>query len=110
MYQHTPRGVQLAHMFDRKFLRDSLNTVLTWEAEHAIIAHSPWLCVDGKEQVVDFLDSAFDWLKPQPAIVETVMGVIRLLILLLVVMPVHTLIVLIFDLIYPRLTKHDESN
>jgi Domain of unknown function (DUF4336) len=106
MYQHTPRGVQLAHMFDRKFLRDSLDTVRTWEAEHVIIAHSPWLCVDGKEQVANFLNSAFDWLAPQPAIIENMMGVLRLLILLLVVMPVHTVIVLIFDIIYPRLTKH----
>ncbi|BAZ40230.1 hypothetical protein NIES4101_61910 [Calothrix sp. NIES-4101] len=109
MYRRTPLGVQSAHIFDRQFLRDALHTVRTWEAEHAIIAHSPWLCVDGKEQVVEFLDSAFDWLTPKPAFAEIIMGVVRLLILLLVVMPIHAAIVLIFDIIYPRLIKRSES-
>jgi hypothetical protein len=106
MYQHTPRGVQLAHLFDRTSLRNALQTVRAWEAERAIVAHSPWLCVDGKEQVSDFLDSAFDWLSPRPAIVETTMGMVRLLMLLFVILPIHALIVLIADIVYPKLMAH----
>ncbi|MBD2103950.1 DUF4336 domain-containing protein [Leptolyngbya sp. FACHB-261] len=85
MYRHTPRGVQLAHLFDRASLRDALKTVRGWEPEYAIVAHSPWLCVEGKKQVADFLDSAFDWLTPQPVLVESVMTVARLSTLLLVI-------------------------
>ena len=84
MYRQTPRGVQLMHIFDRASLRDSLKTVRAWEPEYAIVAHSPWLCVEGKKQVVDFLDSAFDWLTPQPVIVEAVMGVAERVMLRLV--------------------------
>jgi hypothetical protein len=72
------------HIFDRASLRDSLKTVRAWEPEYAIVAHSPWLCVEGKKQVVDFLDSAFDWLTPQPVIVEAVMGVAERVMLRLV--------------------------
>lgn len=110
MYQHTPRGVQLGHIFDRATLRDSLKMIQSWEAEHAIVAHSPWLCVDGKEQVTAFLTAAFDWLTPQPAIVEAVMGVGRLLMLLLVVLPIHTLLVLIVDGAYERFVKRGKAN
>lgn len=66
MYRRTPRGIQLANMFGRASLRRSLETVAGWESEHLTVAHSPWLCVDGKEQVADFLGSAFDWLGPRP--------------------------------------------
>jgi len=110
MYQHTPRGVQLGHIFDRATLRDSLKTIRSWGAEHAIVAHSPWLCVDGQEQVAAFLNAAFDWLTPQPAIVEAVMGVGRLLALLLVVLPIHTLLVLIVDGVYERFVKRGKAN
>lgn len=109
MYQHTPRGVQLAHIFDRASLRDSLKTVRAWEPEYAIVAHSPWLCVEGKKQVMDFLDSAFDWLTPQPVIVKAVMTIVRLLTLLLVILPTHALIVLTADIVYPRLMERDVS-
>lgn len=109
MYQHTPRGVQFAHIFDRASLRNSLMTVRAWEPEYAIVAHSPWLCVEGKKQVVNFLDSAFDWLTPQPVIVEAVMIMVRLLTLLLVILPIHALIVLTVDIVYSRLMKRDMS-
>ena len=64
MYQSTPRGVRLAHIFDKRLLRDSLETVRKWKPEHLIVGHSPWLCLDGEKTVANFLDSAFDWLKP----------------------------------------------
>jgi len=105
MYRHTPRGVQLAHIFDRASLRDALKTIRAWEPENAIVAHSPWLCVEGKKQVVDLLDSAFDWLTPQPVIVEAVMTMVRLLTLLLVILPIHALIVFTADIVYPRLME-----
>lgn len=109
MYQHTPRGVQFGHIFDRPSLRNSLKTVRAWEPEHAIVAHSPWLCVDGKEQVADFLDSAFDWLTPQPSLIEGMMAIARLLTLSLVILPIHALIVLTTDIVYPQFMKRDES-
>ena len=109
MYKNTPRGVKLAHTFDRAFLRDSLKTVRTWKPKHLIVAHSPWLCLDGEEQVANFLDSVFDWLDPQPFIVETVMTATRFSMLLFIVLPVHALIVLVADLIYPRFVKRGES-
>ena len=105
MYQHTPRGVQFAHNFDRASLRNSLKTVRTWEPEHLIVAHSPWLCVDGKEQVADFLDSAFDWLTPKPVIVEAVMSAARISTLLLVVLPIHALLMFTVDIAYQRLAR-----
>jgi Domain of unknown function (DUF4336) len=104
MYQHTPRGVQLAHLFDRPSLWKALKTVRAWEPRCAIVAHSPWLCVEGKQQIRDFLDSAFDWLAPQSAIVEAVMAIVRVL-TLLIILPIHALIVLIADIIYPRLIQ-----
>lgn len=101
--------MQLAHIFDRASLRDSLKSVHAWEPEYAIVAHSPWLCVEGKKQVVDLLDSAFDWLTPQPAILEAVVTTVQLLMLLLVILPSHALIVLTADIIYPRLVKRGGS-
>lgn len=109
MYRHTPRGVQFGHIFDRAALRSSLETVLMWEPNHAIVAHSPWLCVDGKEQVAAFLDSAFDWLAPKPPVIEGTMGMARLLTLLLVILPIHALIVLIADIFYPKLMQQGEN-
>ncbi len=109
MYQHTPRGVQFGHIFDRATLRNSLETVRAWKPEHAIVAHSPWLCVDGKEQVADFLDSAFDWLAPQSTLIDSAMAVARLLTLMLIILPIHGLIVLTADILYPKLIKRDES-
>ncbi|VEP17586.1 conserved hypothetical protein [Hyella patelloides LEGE 07179] len=103
MYKNTPFGVQLAHTFDRVSLRDSLKTVRTWKPKHLIVAHSPWLCLDEEEQVANFLDSAFNWLEPQPFIVEAIMTATRFSMLLFIVLPIHALIVLIADLIYPRL-------
>jgi Domain of unknown function (DUF4336) len=109
MYQHTPRGVQFGHIFDRAFLRNSFKTVQNWEAERAIVAHSPWLCVDGKEQVADFLDSAFDWLIPKPTFIEGTMSVARFLTLLFAILPIHALIVLTADIVYPQFMKRNES-
>jgi hypothetical protein len=77
MYQHTPRGIQLAHIFDRATVGKSLETVRGWEPEYAIVAHSPWLCVEGKQQVAGFLDSAFDWLAPRPALIEAILTGVR---------------------------------
>ncbi len=109
MYKDTPRGVRLAHTFDRVLLRDSLKTVRTWKPQHLILAHSPWLCLDGEEQVANFLDSVFDWLEPKPFVVETVMTATRFSLLLFVVLPIIGLIVLVADLIYPRFVKRGES-
>ena len=109
MYKNTPRGVKLAHTFDRVLLRDSVKTVRTWKPQHLIVAHSPWLCLDGEEQVANFLDSVFNWLEPQPFIVETVMSATRFLMLLLIILPVHALIVLVADSIYPKLVERGES-
>ena len=109
MYKNTPRGVKLAHIFDRKILRDSLNTIRTYKPQHLLVAHSPWLCLDGEKQITEFLDSAFKWLEPQPFIIETVMNAAQFLILLFVILPLHALIVLFADLIYPKLLKPSET-
>jgi hypothetical protein len=109
MYQHTPRGVQFGHIFDRASLRKALITVRSWEPERVIVAHSPWLCVEGKEEVTAFLDAAFDWLIAKPALIEGTKSVARLLTLLFVILPVHSLIVLIADVVYPRLIRRDQS-
>jgi len=93
------------HIFDRASLQDALKTVRAWEPEYAIVAHSPWLCVEGKKQVLDLLGSAFDWLTPQPVIVEAAMTMVRLLTLLLVILPIHALIVFTADIVYPRLME-----
>jgi hypothetical protein len=65
MYRHTPRGVQLASNTVRGVSRRALEEVRAWEAEHLIVAHSPWLCVDGKDNVAELLFDAFDWLDDQ---------------------------------------------
>ncbi|MBD3885922.1 DUF4336 domain-containing protein [Phormidium tenue FACHB-886] len=109
MYRHTPLGIQLAHTLNRPALRNALQTIRAWEPERAIVAHSPWLCVEGKQQVADFLDSAFDWLAPKSVIVESVMTGVRLLMLLLIILPVHALIVLIADIIAPKLMNWSGS-
>ncbi|MGB3636186.1 MAG: DUF4336 domain-containing protein [Rivularia sp. (in: cyanobacteria)] len=105
MYKHTPRGMQLVHIFNRKSVRNSFNTVRGWEAEHLIVAHSPWLCVEGKEEVTNFLDSAFDWLKPRSPIIEAAITAAWFLIFLLIILPIHALIVLVLDIAYPKLVK-----
>ena len=107
MYKHTPRGMQLANMFNRKALRNSLDTVRSWGAEHLIVAHSPWLCVEGKEEVKNFLDSAFDWLKQRSPIVEATIIATWFLAFLLII-PIHALIVLVLDIVYPKLVKQAE--
>ena len=109
MYKDTPRGVRLAHTFNRVLVRDSFKTVSNWKSEHLIIAHSPWLCLDGEQEIADFLDSVFDWLEPQPYVIETVLTATRFSILLLIILPVNALIVLLADLIYPKLIKKNES-
>ncbi|MBE9042691.1 DUF4336 domain-containing protein [Oscillatoriales cyanobacterium LEGE 11467] len=109
MYQHTPRGVQLVHMFDRISLHDSLKIIRAWEPDRAIVAHSPWLCVEGKERVGDFFNKAFDWLTPKPAIIETVMGIGRLSTLLFLILPIHAFIVLTADILYPKLRKPSQG-
>lgn len=109
MYRHTPLGIQLAHTLNRSTLRNALKTIQAWEPERAIVAHSPWSYVEGKQQVADFLDSAFDWLAPKSAIVESVMTVVRLLALFLIVLPIHALIVLVADIIAPKLINWSRS-
>ena len=109
MYKDTPRGVKLVHTFDRVLLRDSVKTVRIWKPQLLIVAHSPWLCLDGEEQVANFLNSVFNWLEPQPFIVESVMIATRFSMLLFIILPVHALIVLAADLIYPRLMERGES-
>ncbi|MEO1376084.1 MAG: DUF4336 domain-containing protein [Cyanobacteria bacterium J06635_10] len=105
MYKHTPFGIQLVHMFNRTSVRNSFNIVRGWGAEHLIVAHSPWLCVEGKEEVTNFLDSAFDWLKPRSRIIEAGYSAILFLAFLLIIIPVHALIVLVLDIIFPKLVK-----
>lgn len=105
MYKHTPFGIQLVHMFNRASVRYSLSIVRSWGAEHLIVAHSPWLCVEGKEEVTNFLDSAFDWLKPRSRIIEAGYTAILFLAFLLIVIPVHALIVLVLDIIFPKFVK-----
>ncbi|MFM7427860.1 MAG: hypothetical protein ACKO7W_23150 [Elainella sp.] len=109
MYRHTPRGVQFAHIFDRAILRNKFQTIRGWQPEQAIVAHSPWLCVAGQQQVADLLDAAFDWLAPQPAAVEAVAATGRLALLMLVILPIHALIVLFADIISPRLLDSGEE-
>ncbi|MGB3655983.1 MAG: DUF4336 domain-containing protein [Rivularia sp. (in: cyanobacteria)] len=108
MYKHTPRGMQLANMFNRESLRNSLNPVRNWGAEHLIVAHSPGLCVEGKEEVANFLDSAFDWLKPRSPILEAAITTVWFLVFLLIIIPIHVLIVLVLDIVYPKLMKPAE--
>lgn len=103
MYQHTPRGVQLGHIFDRAALQTALKTVQSWQPERVIVAHSPWLCVEGQADVTTFLDQAFDWLQPRSPFVESLGAIARLLLLLFVILPIHTLIVLLADILYPKL-------
>jgi hypothetical protein len=105
MYRHTPRGVQFAHPFDKKILREALQTIRAWEPQRVIVAHSPWLCVEG-QQVTSFLDAAFDWLKPKSAVVEGGMAIAQFLTLALVILPIHSGIVLIADILYPRLFRN----
>lgn len=105
MYKNTPLGIRLAHTFDRVLLRASVKTVRSWQPQHLLVAHSPWLCLDGEEQVSNFLDSVFDWLTPQPFIVETVLSGARFSMLLFIIFPAHGLIVLVADLIYPKLIE-----
>lgn len=102
MYQHTPRGIQFAQALGRSSLRHSLQTVRDWEAEHAIVAHSPWVCVDGKEQVRNFINAAFEWLKPQPIIIDAAITIAQTSAFLFVILPIHALIVLTADIIYPK--------
>ena len=105
MYQHTPRGVQLANTFNRAYLHRALQTVRDWQPERIIVAHSSWVYLEGREKVANFLDRAFDWLKLRPAIVEAGMGIVRLSVLLLVILPIHAVVVLIADAISPQVTK-----
>ncbi len=109
MYKNTPRGVRLVHTFDRKLLRNSLKTVLLWKPKHLIVAHSHWLCLDGEKQVAEFLDSVFEWLEPQPFILEAVTTATQFMVLLFIILPVHSLIVLVADVIYPKFVKQDEN-
>jgi len=96
-------------MFNRASVRNSLNSVRSWKPECLIVAHSPWLCVEGKEEIEKFLDSAFDWLEPRPRIVEAAYTAIWFLIFVLIIVPVHALIVLILDIVYPKLIKQADS-
>ena len=102
MYRHTPRMMQYVHAFGRDHLRRVLERIRGWEPEHLIVAHSPWQCVDGKQNVSDFLDFAFDWLAPQPKWIETTLAVSRFSTLALLLLPIHVFLVLTADIIYPR--------
>ena len=105
MYQHTPRGIQLVHAFGHGSLRHVLDTIRRWEPEHLIVAHSPWQCIDGKQQVSKFLELAFDWLEPQAAPVEVGLGIVNFSLLMLLILPVHMLLVLTADILAPRLVN-----
>lgn len=109
MYRHTPRTIQYVHAFGRDQLRRVLAKIRGWEPEHLIVAHSPWQCVDDKQQVSDFLDVAFDWLAPRPKSIETILAVSRFSTLAFVLLPIHAFLVLTADIIYPRL-KHMGSD
>lgn len=105
MYRRTPRTIQFVHAFGRDKLRRVLGKIRGWEPEHLIVAHSPWQCIDGKQQVLDFLDFAFDWLAPQPKPIETALAVPRFSTLAFLMLPIHAFLLLTVDLIYPRLKK-----
>ncbi len=109
MYRHTPFGIQLTHIFDRNILRDRFEKIRNWHSEHLIIAHSPWLCLDGKEEVMKFLGSSFDWLTPHSVAIEFVMNWVRLTFLLFILIPIHLVIMFIFDLVYPLFAKLNQS-
>lgn len=105
MYRQTPRMARFVHAFGRPRLRRVLEKIHRWQPEHLIVAHSPWQCVDGKQQVADFLDVAFDWLTPQPQPMETVLALQRFTTLIVLILPIHVLLVLMADIVYPRLMK-----
>lgn len=108
MYRHTPRGIQFVHSFGRASLRRVLEDIRGWEPEHLIVAHSPWQCIDGTQDVANFLDEAFDWLEPHVAPVETGISIAQFSLLMLLILPLHGLIVLTADILYPRLMKADQ--
>ena len=98
MYRHTPRTMQIAYAFGRDPLRSILTKIRDWEPEHLIVAHSPWQCIDGQQEVAEFLDHAFDWLEPKGAIAEITTGVFQVSLLFLGLLPIHLLLVLVLDL------------
>ena len=109
MYRHTPRGIQLANVFSRGSLRRSLAIARAWEPERLIVAHSPWLCVSGRQRVTEVLDQAFDWLMPHHPVVETLLTAVRVLGALFIVLPIHLVVVLVADIIYPRIVRRKAS-
>lgn len=104
MYKHSPRGFQLANNNGREQSRRALQIVREWEAHHLIVAHSPWLCVDGENAVGELLDTAFDWLVERAAIEEAVWKIVRT-ITVLVIWPLHLLSSYLLDDLLPKLTN-----
>ena len=105
MYRHTPRGIQLANMFSRRSLRRALAIARAWEPERLIVAHSPWLCVSGRQCVTEVLEQAFDWLTPHHPVVEALLTAGRVLGAIFVVLPIHFVVVLVADVVYPRMVR-----
>ncbi len=104
MYKHTPRGVQLANNVGREQSRKVLQTVRQWNAEHLVIAHSPWLCIDGCDVIREFLDNAFDWLTEPSAFAEAIGQTVRT-IMGFVIWPLHMLLSYLLDELLPKLSK-----
>ena len=104
MYRHTPRGVQLANNAGREDSRKALQTIRHWSAEHLVVSHSPWLCVDGANDVEAVLDVAFDWLLERSAFAETVNRGVRASVGL-AIWPLHSLVSYLLDDLLPRVTK-----
>ena len=103
MYKHTPIGVQLANNLGREQLREDLQTVRNWKAEHLIVAHSPWLCIDGGDAIKELLDNAFDWLTELPPYQEKTWRTARS-IANLVIWPTHFLLCYLLDDLAPKLS------
>jgi hypothetical protein len=104
MYMHTPRGMQLVNNTGRPDSRTALRTIRSWSAAHLVVAHSPWLCVDGEDEVVATLDVAFDWLLERSAFAESVGHATRSALARLV-WPLHGLVTYLFDDLLPRVSK-----
>ena len=108
MYVHTPRGVQLANNAGREESREVLETMRQWQPEHLVIAHSPWICVDGADHVAAILDRAFDWLAPRSEPVEALGRMLRSG-AALAIWPLHRLLSKLLENPSPPATGSDDS-
>jgi hypothetical protein len=104
MYRHTPGGVQLANNAGREDSRKALQVIRQWSAEHLVVSHSPWLCIDGADDVAAVLDDAFDWLLERSAFAEGAGRAVRSA-FGLAIWPLHSLLSFLLDDLLPRVMK-----